>query len=202
MKKIVFALGLAALTMVACKKDDPAATTPAKGSGSFTYDGNTYALTQGTLDAYGGDSGVYNIDINLASSGLTLHEVNGKIDSVSGVGHVLFLALYTSNATTLQTGSYNYDGISEFPSVNTFTDGTIGINANFQTEDGTFDFVSSGTVTITSATRTSVAFTFTGMTESQKTLTANFSGSLPFYDYSASGVAPFRGPISMVPKEF
>ena len=201
MKKIVFALGLAALTMVACKKDEPAASTPAKTGGSFTYDGTSYELSQGFLAAYGADSGVFNFDIDLFSSGVIMHESNGLLDSITGMGHELYLELWTSSSTSLQPGTYNVDTTGFFANkIITYAD--VSMNGDFRSEPEVYDQIISGTATITSATANSVSFTFSGMTALGKTITASFSGNLALYDYSGSEVAPNSGPNAMTPKEF
>jgi len=86
--KILKTVFLAVLTIsvlfVACTKDEDG--DPPKNQ--MTIDVTEYSLDKGILENYGQDQPDegFNIDLTLFSSGFTLYEVNGEVDSISGVG--------------------------------------------------------------------------------------------------------------------
>ncbi len=81
-------LAMAFVMMLAgCKKD----SNEEGRINAIKFDNKEYILTNGYLEYYGKVPGrtSYNMDLTLLSSDFTVHETNGQIDSVSGVGSIV-----------------------------------------------------------------------------------------------------------------
>ena len=138
------------------------------GSGSFTYDGTTYSLTNGALEAYGKND----FDIVLASSGLDAARWEG-------FGDVIWFDL-VSPSTLGAPGTYDWAG----------TDGFLlwdsGLSSDYNATADTGDWIyadwekaaSEDFVTV-SVNGRSYTIEFSITLEDGKVVTGNFTGSLP-----------------------
>lgn len=73
--------------------------------------GEDNELNAGFFENYGMIVGTetYDLRLSLYSDGLTIHDSNGKIDSVSGKGNLLYFELVTSSGTIIDNGEYLLD---------------------------------------------------------------------------------------------
>lgn len=158
-----------------CKKEEE---TP---KNHMIYDGVEYDLSQGVLDYWGqANEGSYNLDLVLLSSGFTLHEVGGEIDSLSGIGHGIVIELYSSSSTELVAGDYlwNSEGNGQ---VGTFEYADAVFNWNTQTDDGSDAIANGGQVNVSkNGDEYEIGLDLT--MEGGKTLTGYFKGVLKYYD--------------------
>jgi hypothetical protein len=138
------------------------------GSGSFTYDGNTYSLSNGALEAYGRND----FDIVLASSGLNAAEWEGA-------GNVIWFDL-VSPSTIGAPGTYDWEGTNDFLLWESGL--SFSYNATADTGDWIYgdwekaaseDYV---TISVNGSTYT-IAFSIT--LEDGKVVTGSFTGPLP-----------------------
>jgi hypothetical protein len=95
---------LFAFIVSACKKDSKTDTPLEKNH--FSVDGADYDISQGFLSNMGMEGSAYRIDLNLLSSGLTIHEHLGLPDSLSGTGNIVSFELFCSGTGKPSTGDY------------------------------------------------------------------------------------------------
>lgn len=169
-----FILGI--LFMVGCKKDSNSSNN------KMNYDGTDYNLSQGFLENFGQwtDEMDYNMGIVLLSSGFTVHEVDGEIDSLSGIGHGIVFDLFTTSINKVEVGVYTYDA-GESGQAGTFNYSNGVINYNSATEDGTEFDITAGKLTIVQNGDT-YELNFDCTADNGKHVTGYFKGSLKYYD--------------------
>lgn len=154
---------------VSCGSDDDNNDDDNGTTNEFVYDGTAYALTNGFIQEYGGAS-LFNFDITLYG-GLVLQN-----EQFSGTGEVVYFEMWTDQATSLKSGTYNYAATE---SDLTFTIGEIGIDCDTTTQScATNLVVASGTVDLdVSGSNYDVDFNLT--TTTGENVTGTFSGTLP-----------------------
>ena len=159
-------LVLAVIVSLLCTTGCP--LIPAAGSGSFTYDGTTYPLTNGVLEDYGrGD-----FDVVLASSGL--NAVQWK-----GTGYFVWLDL-VSPSMIGAPGRYDWAGTDDY----LLWEGGVTFDYDAETENGNWieaDWEAAASedhVTISVDGRTyTIKFSLTLMDGT--VLTGSYTGPLP-----------------------
>jgi hypothetical protein len=178
--RILLMLLLVAVVLAPGCKDDDDDTTP---SSQMTIADTSYEMSQAVLENYGQHSGAgYNFDLILLSQGFVLHEVNGELDSVSGVGNGLSFEIFTATEDMLDAGEYLYDGEgTEAPG--TFDEGVAVVDFNTITEDGNYYDITNGKLTVEKSDNT-YTFTFEGTDSHNVTITAYYKGVPKIYDYS------------------
>jgi len=174
------------------KKTDEATTTitvenPTPTAG-FTYNGTTYPLSTGILEYFGiwGSNSGYNFDLMILSPGINF--INQGTDwDATGTGHYVYFEMFTSSATDLVAGTYNF---AMTGNAMTFSDYS-GFATNYDIDAGTSehsDYFASGTVTI-SKTGNNYTAAFTGTTETNNSpFTAAFTGPLHYFDYTGKSI--------------
>lgn len=163
-----------------CKDDDDDDKTP---SNYMNVAGTNYEMSQAILENYGQFSGSgYNFDLVLLSPGFVIHEVNGELDSVSGVGHGISFEIFTATEDFLSSGEYTYDADgTEAPG--TFDDGTAVVEFNSTTENGTYYDITGGKLTVEKS-GTTYTFSFDGTATNDVKISAYYKGVPIIYDYS------------------
>jgi hypothetical protein len=181
MKKFRILLMLLLVIVLAsgCKDDDDDKTP----SNQMTIAGTDYEMSQAVLENYGQYSGTgYNFDLILLSPGFVIHEANGELDSVSGVGSGLSFEIFTATQEMLSSGDYTYDADgSENPG--TFDEGTAVVEFNTATEDGTSYDINSGKLTVEKSGTTYI-FSFEGTAGNNVKITAYYKGVPKIYVYT------------------
>ena len=138
------------------------------GSGSFTYDGTTYPLTNGALEDWGrGD-----FDVVLASSGL-----NAAL--WEGVGNVVWFDL-VAPSNIGAPGTYDWAGTDGF----TLWEGGISFNFNADTDTGTWieadwSGAASGDYVTISVNGSTYTIEFSVTLLGGKVVTGSYTGSMP-----------------------
>jgi hypothetical protein len=168
---------LLSIIIAGCKKDEDKA-----GKSNFIYNGTEFKLSQGFLINYGkysADEG-YNIDLSLLSSDFTIHQSNGAIDSVSGIGDAIIFEIYTSLPNKLDVKDYVYDA-TESGADGTFDLGIVYMDYNASTNNGTQYVITGGKVSVIS-NGSEYEITFNCTTSNGKTLTGNYKGALKYYN--------------------
>jgi hypothetical protein len=168
---------LLTLFIAGCKKDKEETS-----NNQFSYNGTVFNLSQGFLENYGksGTEG-YNIDLSLLSSGFTIHNKSGEVDSVTGMGNALYFEIFTSHADKLDVRDYIYDA-TESGADGTFDYGMIGMGFNMETELGSAFQITGGKLSVTSV-GSEYEITFTGTTSNNKAITGYYKGPLKYYNY-------------------
>ncbi|OYT13682.1 MAG: hypothetical protein B6I19_03875, partial [Bacteroidetes bacterium 4572_114] len=180
LKTTFLALLAVSVLFVACKKDDD--NDPPKNQ--MTIAGTEYDFTQGVIENYGTWLSVeaYNFDVTILSPGLTIHEINGEIDSVSGIGHGISFEFYSADSTDLAKGDYVYDEDGN-GGAGTFIYAGAVVNYNTETEEGTEYEITEGKVTV-SQNGGSYELSFDCKTDGDVSVTGFYKGNLKHYDYT------------------
>jgi len=180
LKTVLFSLLAASILFTACKKDEN--DDPPKNQ--MTIDGTAYEFSQGIIENFGTWLSIdaYNFDITIISDSFTIYEMNGEIDSISGIGHAISFELYSSDSTDLATGEYVLD-VNETGNAGTFSWGAAAINFNTETDEGTEYEFTQGTVTVSQNGSTYI-LSFECKTEDDITVTGYYNGVLKMYDYT------------------
>jgi len=169
MRKVCLLL-TAILLLHSCKKDE-------SGPENFLkYNDLTYEITKGYLENYGEYGGVYNYDVILTSTGITLTE-----DGPSGVGNIAYFEMYSSSSTDLAAGTYTFSASAI--NANTFDEGLVGLDFDLANEVGTSLELVGGTIEV-SKTGSTYEINITGVLATGKTVTGRYKGTLIYYDYS------------------
>lgn len=172
MKKNVILTALvlaAALILTGCSKQEE--------PNRFVYTVNEYPLQQGFIHNYGMPDGAagYNFDVTIFSNGISY---NRDRHEFQGTGHVIFFEMFSSSATELSEGTYQF-GADKSP--RTFDKANFGMNMNFGEETGTVVNAVSGVIKVSGSGENRV-FDFECMTGTGEKVTGHFSGWLPAYD--------------------
>lgn len=146
------------------------------------YDNKEYGLSEGYIEYYGRipGKGSYNLDLTLLSSGFTLYEANGVIDSVSGIGNIVYLEVFTAD-TFFDSKPYTFDP-EESHEAGTFDRAAVGLNLNVNTYEGEFLTIASGSFKINRETDL-YEVTLNCRNETGKAITAYFKGTMKYYNY-------------------
>jgi hypothetical protein len=183
MKTIVSTLALIFLlcfAMAGCKKDSNKSDTPVTKN-FLKVDGTEFAISKGILENYGGDSSVFNIDLSLISSGITIHETLGMPDSSSGTGHVVYFEMFSSSVDKLAIGDYAFNNTMH---AGTFDGAEYVLNWNIaQQHNPNFIQLASGTVKVIKS-GAEYELTFSGTDQNNKTISGSYKGSLKYYNYA------------------
>ncbi len=171
-------LAMALVITASCKKDDDDDNGQ---KNHLKYDGTEYNLGQGFLENYGlVDESIYNLDLILLSSSITIYETQGEIDSASGSGAIIYFEMYTSSATVLEAGTYQYDESSM--DAMSFDYADFALDFDVETEEGEWIEITAGTVTVSKDGNT-YTITFDCTAEGGKKVTGSFKGTLKYYDW-------------------
>ncbi|OQX77956.1 MAG: hypothetical protein B6D64_07500 [Bacteroidetes bacterium 4484_276] len=180
LKTTFLALLAVSVLFVACKKDDD--NDPPKNQ--MTIAGVEYDLNQGVIENYGTWSSVeaYNFDLTVLTSGFTIHDSDGEIDSISGIGSGISFELFSFDSTEIAKGEYVYvaDGNGQ---AGTFTYAGAAVNFNAETEEGTEYEITEGKVTV-SQNGGSYELSFDCKTDGDVSVTGFYKGNLKHYDYT------------------
>ncbi len=168
-------LGAAILILSGCSK-------PEKPD-SFVYTVNEYPLDQGFIHNYGMPEGAtgYNFDVTIHSLGVSY---NRDRHEFLGTGHLVFFQMFTSSATELSSGTYQFS-TDEAGAPFTFNVANFGMNIDFTAETGTIVSAVSGTVKV-SGSGDHRTFDFECITATGEKITGHFSGWIPAYDMRGS----------------
>jgi predicted heme/steroid binding protein len=168
------------ILFVACKKDDEDSTP----KNQMTIAGTEYDFSQGFIENYGTWLLIeaYNFDVTLISSGLTIHEIGGEIDSISGIGHGISFELFSSDSTDLAIGEYVYDE-NDDGNAGTFSYAGAVVNFNAETEEGTEYDITEGKVKV-SQNGGNYELSFDCKTEEGTIITGFYKGNLKLYNYT------------------
>ena len=180
MKSIISTLAVIFLLCIAitgCKKDKNDTK-----KNVLKVDGTEYDISKGFLQYYGGNGSVYNIDLNLISSGITVHETLGLPDSASGIGHAIYFEMYTSSIDKLALGDYTYNFSSQAAGSFDYADYILNWNLS-QQHNPTFIEITSGTVKVIKS-GAEYELSFSGTDKNNKTISGYYKGSLTYYDQS------------------
>jgi hypothetical protein len=171
MRKICL-LFAAFFLLYACKKDEESGP-----ENYLKYNDVTYELNKGYLEYYGDYGGVYNFDLTVASSSITISE-----DGASGVGNIAYFEMFSSSSTDLAAGTYTFSATSM--NANTFDEGLVGLDFDLANEVGTSLELVGGTIEVTK-TGSTYEITISGVLATGKTVTGKYKGTLIYYDYSS-----------------
>lgn len=174
-------LFLASVLLFGCSKSDDDDVEPAANN-SFIINDQEYALDAGLIENYGEtDLDVYDFDITLYSSAVTVVEEDGEYYELAGEGNALYFDFASSTESDLAPGTYTYSDAYE---VGTFAVGAAVADADFGSESGTGYFVESGTVTVEKDGDT-YKITFDVTLDTGDNMTGSYSGLLKLYDYTS-----------------
>lgn len=132
--------------MLGCKDKEEEIIVP---KNVIAYNGVDYDLSKGILIDYGqfGKDEGHTQVLFLYSSGITVHENEGKIDSTSGTGQLIYLEMFSPVANMLGDGEYTYD-IYKTYKPSTFDYAYAVLNADYYAGEGDLYEMISGKVTV------------------------------------------------------
>ncbi|NIJ53420.1 hypothetical protein [Dyadobacter arcticus] len=176
--KCQFAIVLFSFVFAGCKDEE--VVVP---KSNLTFEGKDYELANGILIDFGKfppheGSGQ---ELFLSSSGVTVHETAGKIDSIYGAGHAIFFQLFTAGVGELGEGEYTFD-YSQGPfKTGSFVYSYAVFNADFVKRAENIYEMIQGTVTV-KKDKTDYVITFDCIEDGGKHITGFFKGPLKVYD--------------------
>lgn len=175
--KIFTGVLILSLALTGCKKDKD------KGPSNYFKVGATvYEVSAGTLENYGTDAANYegyNLDLTLMSSGIDVDQYG----SWSGTGKAIYFETYSTSGTILPSGEYTYDYVSDIPP--TFTFDYADYCINWTTSNHTWVYLVAGTITVVRDGNNYTIDLTGGIDLSANAVTAHYSGTLEYFDYSA-----------------
>lgn len=170
---------------------------PVKNNEIF-FNSVAYNIGKGQIENYGmSDDGGYNMDLTLYSNGVSPIEEDGGVVAYSGQGNFLYLQIFSPKAGELPVGSYNFNSAQVG---NTFDDGILGLNVNFDTGDGEGSYIVSGSVKVISITNGVYEMQMSLVNEDDVAFTVYYKGKLTQYDY-ASIPSPLNAKASASKKQ-
>ena len=112
----------------------------------MTFKGTTTNVTNGIELQYGdwSNPGEYNFDLMILGEGIT-YSASG--DSLAGTGNYLYFEMFTSDSTTLASGTYNFNANSTAAGIFDIGEGFQNYNMSTGTSDDYLE-ATTGTVTI------------------------------------------------------
>jgi len=180
--KLLMGVSFLSVLLVSCGDDKDSSKNYIK------YDGSEYELSFGVLENYGLTTNGEGYDMNLVlmSSGLKTHEIDGQIDSLSGVGHLIYFALSSETSDRLAIGEYSF---IENDNYQPFTIGLTGVLLNHDydsqaEESGTSLAIDNGQLSVKKVGN-EYELSFSCIDKDGKSVTVYYKGSLKYYDVSA-----------------
>ena len=166
-----------------CKKDKEETVK----SNHLKYDGKTYELAKGILINYGQWQEIepnYNFDLLLTSSGINFEQESGQ-------GHIIYFEFFTSSASQLAAGTYNYHASSY--NAFTFDYGEFALNAIIDPWSAEIEGEIEGGSVKVEISGSTYTITINGTDSGGKKITGYYKGSLTLYDFSdlkSAGIKP------------
>lgn len=172
---------ISSLLIASCKKDD---TTPAN---SFKYNSKESVIGTAFAGQVGEISiGAYGYYVIFLENTLKVHYVDSSVDSISGIGDLLLIAMLSSDSTGIKPGEYNYSS-----SETTFSPFTFGYESalmiNYDESSDTRPttlYLSGGKITVVKNGDT-YEFTFSFTTTVNTTITGFYKGPIALYQMDA-----------------
>ena len=148
----------------------PTTSGGGSGTGSFTYDGNTYSLTGAGMEDFG--SGIFELDI--VSSGINVVEW-------TGAGYVVFFELF-SPSTAGASGTYDWAATGGYQLI----DAGISLDYNADAATGTWLYVDwfladPGDYITISVSDDTYTFEFSLTMTDGKTVTGSYTGTVTIW---------------------
>ena len=146
----------------------------------FRYTVNEYLLQQGFIHNYGMPEGAggYNFDVTIHSMGVSY---NRDRHEFQGTGHLVFFQMFSSSATELASGTYQFSTGETDGAPLTFNVANFGMNVDFSEDTGVLVTAVSGVVKV-SGTGEYRTFDFVCMTTTGEKVTGHYSGYIPAYN--------------------
>ncbi len=145
------------------------------------YNNKQYDLSQGIMlpgDSLDKSTEVgtigHSINLLLMSSGFTIHESNGMVDSISGKGTAIVFEVYSNSSDKIDDGQYVFDSLS-FAQPGTFDYADAVFDYDILTEEGTEVEMNAGTLTVKKSGN-DYEFTFDCKAYDGKTVTGYYKG--------------------------
>jgi len=166
-----------ALTFTGCTKEEE--------PDQFRYTVNEYPLQQGFIHNYGVQEGVtgYNFDLTIHSPGISY---NRDRHEFQGTGHLVFFQMFSSSATELASGLYQFSAGETAGTPSTFNVANFGMGVSFSEGTGTLVTAVSGVVKV-SGTGEYRTIDFNCMTTTGEKVTGHYNGFIPAYDMRSAG---------------
>ena len=166
-----------------CKKDKEETVK----SNHLKYDGKTYELAKGILINYGQWQEIepnYNFDLLLTSSGINFEQGSGQ-------GHIIYFEFFTSSASQLAAGTYNYHASSY--NAFTFDYGEFALDATMDPWSAEIEGKIDGGSVKVEISGSTYTITINGTDSGGEKITGYYKGSLTLYDLSdlkSAGIKP------------
>lgn len=185
MKKLLLVF---VLTFIGCSGDNDSENNNSNNpvfENVLTIDGTEYPLESGSLLNYGGQSGLFNLDLDLWSTGI---QVSDCQSDCSGQGQDIYFEMWTSNPNYLDSGSYTVvnDDTNEDYSIGdiSYSDFVIDLDCStIENQEPNWLEISSGNVDVQRSGNTyTISWDLTGY--QGEDITGTYSGTLLYCDVS------------------
>lgn len=167
-----YALLLTVMVFTGCTKEEE--------PDQFRYTVNEYPLQQGFIHNYGLQEGAtgYNFDVTIHSPGISY---NRDRHEFQGTGHLVFFQMFSSSATELASGTYQFSTAETAGAPLTFNIANFGMGINFSDDTGTLVTAVAGVIKVSgSGEYRTIDFNCT--TTTGEKVTGHYSGFIPAYD--------------------
>lgn len=175
--KLLFLLVSIALVSFSCGNDDDDGGSTNGGSGVLVFGDTEYQLKAGIIEDYGEYyDGVFNFDISLVSSTLTI--IDGEAIPNDNTFSGVYFELFTTNSQDLAEGVYTFGNNVEAGAYNyaeVIIDATIESYNDFEINSGTFTVLDDGS---------SYEFEFEGTVSNGTSFSGYYEGALTEFDFS------------------
>ncbi|MDC0630176.1 MAG: hypothetical protein P8H44_03570 [Flavobacteriaceae bacterium] len=185
MKKIIFVISV--ITLCACSGGDDNNSSgggddnnSASSNNLLVVDGVEYPLKSGTLLNYGGQSGLYNIDLDIYTLGIDVPDCTEG--AAVGQGQNIYFEMWTSEPDFLDSITYSIDE-DESEAVGNITVCDYILDFDSNVEDNNWTIISSGNVDVVkSGNNYTITWNLTGL--EGEAITGRYSGTLMYCDIS------------------
>lgn len=182
--KLFLGLFLVSSLLSSCDKDD---NDNGDTSKNYLKVGDTeYVLFKGAMENYGTNDNEdeewnydgYNIDLSLASEGISITTNSYGEMNYSGSGQLLYFEMFSSKGNEFDSREYTFSSANNFP-IGTFNDGEYSLA--YTDDDDEWIEITSGEITI-SKSGSEYSITIACTDENDKSVTGFFKGSLQYFD--------------------
>lgn len=184
-KFLILALLTISVSITSCGKDDDE-NDDENGipeENHLKHDARMYEISDGILEYYGqwwDDTGGFNFDITLFSSGITFDE---ELEDFTGKGNMIMFEMFSESKTELKPGTYTFDADQSYDA-GTFDRGLFFLNYDIETETAEVTGeIAGGTVKVEKSGST-YKITIDCTDNKGEKLTGFYEGTLDYYDWS------------------
>jgi hypothetical protein len=167
--------------LAGCKKDSIEAE-PEPAANYLKVGETDYDISKGIIEDFGLYNGsFYRFILKLVSQNITIQEINGSPDSVSGIGNVIYISLISKIPGKLSLGDYLYDQLSGVSQTFYFFSYTVNWDTSLPPDH--YVRLKSGTVKVIQNNE-EYKLSFSGIDWDNNVISGYFKGKLTYYKFN------------------